>query len=161
MLTVQGTTIPGRPWHLWAIGIVGSLWSSIGVVSFILTQMKVEAVMSQFPPEQRQYFESFPWWAVAFWALNVIGSLIGSVLLLLKSRFAFHVLLASLLGALVTNLGGLFLLGGLEVMGGTNALGLTAIPIVFAAALVFYARAMTRNGVLGAGSGKLTTTGSS
>jgi hypothetical protein len=30
-----------------------------------------EAVMSRFPPEQREYFESFPWWAVAFWAIGV------------------------------------------------------------------------------------------
>jgi hypothetical protein len=45
---------------LWLIGIIGGLWSSIGVLSFILTQLNVEAVMSRFPPLQREYFESFP-----------------------------------------------------------------------------------------------------
>jgi hypothetical protein len=67
MLEAQGATTPGRPWHLWLIGIIGGLWSSIGVISFMLTQMNVEAVMSRCPPAQRQYFESFPLWAVAFW----------------------------------------------------------------------------------------------
>ena len=62
MVEAQGTTTPGRPWHVWLIGIIGGLWSAIGVLSFMLTQLTVEAVMSRFPPRQREYFESFPWW---------------------------------------------------------------------------------------------------
>ena len=139
------TKTPGRPWHLWLIGILGGLWSSMGVVSFMLTQMKVEAVMSRFPPQQREYFESFPWWAVAFWAISVFGGAIGCLLLLLENRLAFQVLLASLIGAIVVNLGGLFLLGGLQVMRDTGGLGLTAVPIVVAAFLAYYARAMSKN----------------
>ena len=128
-----------RPWHVWLIGIIGGLWNSMGVLSFILTQMKVEAVMSQFPPRQRAYFESFPWWAVAFWAISVFGGVIGCLLLLLRSRLAFHAFVASLIGAIVTNLGGLFLLGGLEVMRETGGLGFTVVPIVAAAFLAYYA----------------------
>ena len=86
------------------------------MLSFMLTQMNVEAVMSRFPPQQRAYFESFPLWAVAFWAIGVFGGVIGCLLLLLKNRLAFPVLLASVIGAIVFNLGGLFLLGGMEVM---------------------------------------------
>lgn len=137
-----------RPWHLWVIGIVGGLWSSMGVVSFVLTQMRVEAVMSQFPPQQREYFESFPLWAVAFWAIWVFGGVIGSLLLLLRNRLAFPVLLASVIGAMVSNLGGLFLLGGMEVMAETGGLGLTVYPVIFAAFLAYYARAMIKKGVL-------------
>ena len=143
-----GTTTLRRPWHLWVIGIVGGLWSSMGVVSFVLTQMKVEAVMSQFPPQQREYFESFPLWAVAFWAIWVFGGVIGSLLLLLRNRLAFPVLLASVIGAMVSNLGGLFLLGGMEVMAETGGLGLTVYPVIFAAFLAYYARAMSKKGVL-------------
>jgi hypothetical protein len=148
MTEAQGTTTPGRPWHLWLVGIIGFLWSSMGVVSFMLTQMNVEAVMSRFPPQQREYFASFPWWAVAFWAISVFGSVIGCLLLLLKKRIAFPVLLASVIGAIVYNLGGLFLLGGMKVMRETGGLGLTAVPIVFTTLLVCYARAMSEKGVL-------------
>ena len=148
MFEARATTTPGRPWHLWVIGIIGVLWSSIGVLSFMLTQMNVEAVTSRFPPQQREYFESFPLWAVAFWAIGVFGGVIGCILLLLKNRLAFHALLASVIGAVVTNLGGLFLLGGLEVMVETSALGFTVFPIIFAAFLTYYARAMSKKGVL-------------
>ena len=137
-----------RPWHLWLIGIIGSLWSAMGVVSFMLTQMNVEAVMSRFPPEQRAYFESFPLWADAFWAIGVLGGLIGCLLLLLKNGLAFQFLLASAIGWSVCNLGGLFLLGGMEVMGKTGGLAPTMVPIVFAALLAYYARSMSKRGVL-------------
>jgi hypothetical protein len=149
MSEAQGTKTAGRPWHLWLIGIIGALWNSMGVISFVLTQMQVEAVMSQFPPQQREYFESFPLWAVAFWAIGVFGGVIGCLLLLLENRLAFHVLLASAIGAIVSTLGGLFLLGGMEVMRETDALGLTIFPIVIDAFLAYYARAMSKKGVLG------------
>ena len=148
MSDAQVMKTSGRPWHLWLIGIVGGLWSSIGVVSFMLTQMKVEAVMSQFPPQQRQYFESFPLWAVAFWAIGVFGGVIGCVLLFLKNRLAVPVLLAALVGAIVSTLVPLFLLGGMQVMRETNSLGITLIPVFVAAILAIYARAMSRKGVL-------------
>ena len=148
MVEAQGTTTPGRPWHLWLIGIIGGLWSSMGVLSFMLTQMRVEAVMSQFPPQQRAYFESFPWWAVASWAIWVFGGVIGCLLLLLKNRLAFHFVLASAIGAIVCNFGGLLLLGGMDVMRETGGLGFTVFPVVFAAFLAYYARAMSKKGVL-------------
>ena len=148
MSEAQGTKTPGRPWHLWLIGIIGGLWSLMGVMSFMLTQMNVEAVMSRFPPQQREYFESLPWWAVAFWAIGVFGGVIGCLLLLLKNRLAFAVLLASVIGTIVCNLGGLFLLGGMKVMRETGGLGLTVFPIFVAAFLACYARAMSKKGVL-------------
>ena len=148
MVEAQRTTTAGRPWHLWLVGIVGGLWSSIGVVSFMLTQMNVEAVMSRFPPEQRAYFESFPLWADGFWALGVFAGVIGCVLLLLKKRLAFPVLVASLIGATVSNLGGVFLLGGREVMAETGGLGFTAVPIAIGVLMAYYAWAMSKKGVL-------------
>ena len=137
-----------RPWHLWLVGIIGLLWSSMGLVSFILTQMNVEAVMSRYPPQQRHYFESFPSWAVALWAIAVLGGVIGCVLLLLKKRPAFQFLLASAIATIAFNLAGLFLLGGLEVMRETDGLGLTAIPVVVSALLASYAAGMRKKGLL-------------
>ena len=147
MYVAQRTT-PGRSWHLWLVGIIGLLWSSMGLVSFILTQLKVEAVMSRFPPQQRAYFESFPLWTVAFWAIGVFGGVVGCVLLLSKKRLAVPVLLASAIGTVLYSLGGLLLLGGLQVMRDTDGVGLTFVPGVIAALLALYAAAMSKKGVL-------------
>ena len=148
MAEAQGTQTPGRPWHLWVVGMLGGLWSTMGVVSFVLTQMNVEAVMSQFPRQQREYFASFPWWVDATWAIGVVGGVAGCLLVLLGNRFAVPLLLASVIGTIVSTAGGLLLLDGMEVMAQTDALGLTVFPIIVAALLAFYAWAMRRKGVL-------------
>lgn len=149
MSQAQGMTAPGRPWHLWVVGMVGGLWGVMGVVSFVLTQLNVEAAMSRFPPQQREYFTSFPWWAVASWGVGVFSGVCGCLLLLLTHRLAAPVLLTALIGVLVSTLGGLFLLGGMEVGRATGGLGLTLFPVVVSAGLAYYARVMRRQGVLG------------
>jgi hypothetical protein len=120
----------------------------MGVVSFMLTEMKVEAVMSRYPQAQRDYFESFPMWAVVVWAIGVFGGVIGCILLLLKKRLASPVLLVSLIGAIASNLGGLFLLGGMKVLQETAVWVSPAVPIVIGAFLAYYAHAMKKKGVL-------------
>lgn len=142
MATAQDSRDLARPWHLWVVGGVGGVWSVVGLVSFMLTQLNVEAAMSGFPPEQRAYFTSFPWWADACWALGVAGGVIGCLLLLRRDRRAAPILLAALVGTTVSSLGGLFLLDGMAVMRATDGLGLTVLPVVIAAALALYARAM-------------------
>ena len=148
MVETQRARASRTPWHVWVIGGIGVLWSAMGVISFVLTQMKVEAVMSRFPPPQRAYFESFPWWIVALWAVNVFGGLIGSIGLLLGNRRAVPALAASAIGSLAYNAGGLFLLGGMQVMRETDGVGLTVVPVVFAVLLASYAYAMRETGVL-------------
>jgi hypothetical protein len=148
MNQAQSNSSPGRPWHLWVVGILGGLWSLIGVMSFVVTQMDLESVMGGFPPEQRAYFLSFPLWADGLWAIGVFAGVIGCILLLLRKRVAFQVLVISAIGAITSNLGGLFLLGGMEVMGKTGGLGFSAVPIVFGLFMATYAGAMTNKGVL-------------
>jgi hypothetical protein len=77
----------------------------MSAVSFVLTQMNADGVMSQLPPQQREYFASFPLWTDAFWA---IGVFVGCLLLLVRNRLAVHALLASAIGATVSSLAGLF-----------------------------------------------------
>jgi hypothetical protein len=148
MTHAQPTTTSARPWHLWVVGILGGLWSLMGIASFCITQMNVESVMGGFPPEQRAYFLSFPLWADGLWGLGVFAGVIGCILLLLRKRVAFHVLVVSAIGAIASNLGGLFLLGGWDVMSKTGGLGFTAVPIVFSLFMATYAGAVSKKGVL-------------
>jgi len=89
------------PLHLWVIGGVSLLWNLGGVASYLATELGQLEGMA-FPPDQVAYFYSFPAWAVAFWALGVWGSAIGSLLLLLRKKMAvlsFGISIIGLLGA--------------------------------------------------------------
>ena len=86
------------PVHLWVIGILSLLWNAIGAFDYLATQSGMESYMSQFSPEQLDYFQAFPTWLVAAWAVGVWGSVLGSLALLLRKAWAFWLFSASLLG---------------------------------------------------------------
>ena len=67
------------PVHLWIVGILALLWNAVGCFDYFATQTKLESYMSNFTPEQLEYFYGFPAWADAAWAIAVWGSLLAAV----------------------------------------------------------------------------------
>ena len=136
------------PWHLWLVGVIATLWNAMGAVDYLMTKTRNEAYMSQFTPEQLEFFYGFPVWLTAFWAIAVWGGLLGAVLLLMRKRLAFPVLLLSFLAMLVTTIHHYGFANGLEVLGGGGTLIFSGVIFLVALLLVFYARAMSRRRVL-------------
>lgn len=141
------TTSGKAPWHLWVIGIVALLWNAIGAFDYVMTQTQNEGHMERFTPEQLDFFYGFPAWVVFFWAIAVWGGVLGAILLLLRKKFAAPVLLASFACMTVTAVRNFGFAGGAEIMGTTGAI-FSAVIFVFALFLVFYSKAMVKNGVL-------------
>lgn len=146
----QNTTNVGgssRPWHLWLIGIVSLIWNAFGVFDFLATQFQWEPYMSNFTEVQLEYFYGLPTWQVVGWALGVWCALFGSIALLLARRIAILMFALSLLGMLVgmTN----YVLSDLarEAMG-QGGLIFTGVIVLIGVGLLFYARAMAKQGVL-------------
>ena len=91
------------PWHLWAVGVATLLWNGIGAASYLMTRLgRLESL--GMTGDQIAYFNSFPAWANAVWALGVWGALLGSVLLLLRSRWAVAAFAVSIVGLIGTTL---------------------------------------------------------
>ena len=142
------------PWHLWAIGVVSLLWNGFGGFDYTMTQLRDrEYIASMVEPlgmnadVAMAYYDSFPVWADFFWALGVWGSVAGSLLLLMRSRYAAHAFTISLIG----------LFGGMGYQAVNPMPGLTdnTVPMVFTVVilviivlLIWYARRQTAKGVL-------------
>ena len=113
-----------------------------------MTQTGNEAHLAQFSAEERAFFDSFPAWTEAFWAIGVWGALIGSVLLLARSRYAVHAFGASLVGMIV----GLAYQRFGMVIPESLTTGVMAVTpwVIFAIgiALFVYARTQAAKGVL-------------
>jgi len=135
------------PLHLWIVGAVTLLWNAVGALDYVATQLRIERYMSQFTPEQLEYFHGFPAWAVAAWAFGVWGSLLGSLFLLLRKRWAVWLFGIAIAGLAVTTLHNFVLTDGAAVMGPKAAV-FSAVIWVIALFLFFYARAMAKRGVL-------------
>jgi hypothetical protein len=144
------TQEPGipRPWHLWLIGVLSLAWNGIGAFDYVMTQTRNASYMSTFTPEQLAYFYSFPMWAVAAWALSVWCGVLGSVLLLLRTRWAVAAFAVSLATMLVAFFHNYVLTSGFAIMGGLGALAFSGTIMLVGVALLVYARRLGRGGVL-------------
>ena len=140
-------TTAKAPVHLWIVGALSLLWNAVGAFDYSATQLRLEFYMSQFTLEQLEYFYTFPPLMDAAWAIGVWGSLLGSVSLLLRKRWAVWLFAASILGLAVSTVYNFILSDGMAVMGSGAAM-FTAVIWVIALLLFFYARAMAKRGVL-------------
>lgn len=142
------------PWHLWVVGFLSLLWNGFGAYDYLMSRTENrEYLASMMEPsgvtvdDAIAYMNAMPLWANIAWGLGVWGAVAGSVLLLLRSRFAFHAFVVSLIG---------LVLGAVHQL--TNPMpGMTdtTTPLVFTLVifaitlfLLWYSRRMTATGVL-------------
>lgn len=92
------------PAHLWVVGGVSLLWNSFGCFDYTMSKLDPLNYMRSagMTDDAIAYMQAMPSWMTVFWALGVWGSLIGSVLLLLRSKRAVTAFAASLLGLAVS-----------------------------------------------------------
>ena len=147
MTSSQDVSRSARPKHLWIVGVLSLLWNSVGAFDYLASQLRLEFYMSQFTPEQLDYFYSFPSWAVAAWACGVWGSFAGSIGLLFARGWAVWAFGISLAGLAVTTIYNFGMSDGMEMMGATGA-AFTVVLWVIAIALFAYSLRQKGRGIL-------------
>lgn len=136
---------PGR--SFWIVAVLSLLWNAFGALDYTLTNLRYAAYLKNFPPEMVQVIDAMPVWTLAAWALGVWGALAGSILLLIRSRFAIHAFAVSLLGLAVSS----SYQFTLDLPASLDTKGMNAMMLVIwiiAVGLLLYAIRMRRQGVL-------------
>ena len=136
------------PAHLWIVGVVSLLWNAFGATDYTMTMTRNAAYLSAVSPAQMAYFDRFPAWAVALWALGVWGALVGSVLLLLRKRLAVASFALSLLGLAGSTVYQFVVAPAPADMRGPAMVIMNLVIWAVAIGLLLYARAMQARGVL-------------
>lgn len=141
------------PVHLWIVGILALAWNAFGSFDYLMTRTQGAAyIQSMMPGVNAQammdYIDGFPIWVSSGWALGVWGGLAGAILLLVRSRWALTAYVVSLIGAIVSM--SYQWLRPVDIPGMTDGMNgvMPYVIIVVAALQAYYARAMTRRGVL-------------
>lgn len=150
----MATTAETRtPVHLWIVGILSLLWSCFGCYDYTMTKTKgAEYIAASMPGIDANaalaWINGMPIYYQIGWAMGVWLGLVGSVLLLIRNRWAVWSFGLSLLGALMS-LG--YAIAFAPPMPGAESGMMKTIPYVIIAicvALFLYARAMEKKGVL-------------
>lgn len=147
----MATTAEGRgaPIHLWIVGILALLWSAFGCYDYWMTETANAAYLSKMPADMISYMNGLPKWTIGMWALGVWGGLLGSILLLARSRFALWAYALSFIGA-VFGLG--YQMFMTKQPASMAAGGMAVIPwviILICAFLLWYSWNAEKKGVIG------------
>jgi len=127
---------PKTPIWFWVVGGVAVIWNGFGVMDFVMTQTRNTAYMAGFTPEQLEFFYGFPAWYVGIWGLAVFAALFASLGLLIKSRYAVELFLASMI---LFVLNAIYIYGftpAFEIMGGMGQAIFSAV--IFATLVAFW-----------------------
>jgi hypothetical protein len=142
------------PWHMWVVGVVSLAWNAFGANDYLQTQLGNLAYMEGMvtdmgvsAEEALAYFNGFPGWVHAFWALGVWSSVLGSVLLLLRLRYAVWAFALALLGLAGTSLYQVTSEQPEWVTSGPSAV-ISIVIWSIASFLLIYALSMRNKGVL-------------
>ena len=142
------------PAHLWIVGALATLWNGFGAYDYLMTRMRntdyFEGMMPGVDPNAMlAWVDAFPLYAQFGWGLGVWGGLLGSLLLLIRSRFAVHLFAASLVGTIL-GLGYQILAAPPLPPGAESTMGsvMPYVIILVAALLLYYATRQRANGVL-------------
>lgn len=132
------------PAHLWIVGLATLLFNAMGIISYMTTRLGMLAEMG-LTPDQIAFMESYPVWVGSFWALGVWGAFAGSLLILLRSRWAIVAMAAALIGLAVVTFYHYVMI---TVPADMQAPALDAAIWAVTLFLLVYARRMTAAGVL-------------
>lgn len=136
------------PVHLWIVGALATIWNAFGCFDYLMTQTRNEQYLANFTDPQRVYFDSFPMWMEATWALGVWGGLAGSLLLLARSRYAVAAFAVSLAGLAVSTVYQYVLSSPPPDMTTGPMVAMNLAIWAVAIGLLVYAMRMRRRGVL-------------
>ena len=128
------------PTSFWVITVLGLVWNTFGAYLYMLSKLDPAAAMAGVSPAMRDYVATMPLWAHIGWSLGVWGSAAGSVLMLVRSRYAVPAFLISLLGALTSF--------AAQAMAGVLPLGLSAMIAIVIAFLWQFSKREAAKGLL-------------
>lgn len=94
---------PAVPWHYWLVALVSLLWNAFGATDYFMTRTHNAGWMATMKvnPDLLAKVDAAPIWGAAGWAVGVWGSLLGSLLLLARSRHSANAFALSFFGAAV------------------------------------------------------------
>jgi len=124
--------------------VLATLFMLLGVVSYV---MHVAADPAAMPLDQRALYEAQPWWMTAAFALAVWPGLAGTILLLVRRKFAVPLLLLSLVATIIW-FAAFFIVPGLRLNLSSDELALPLLIVVLTWTIFWFARHSAQRGWL-------------
>jgi hypothetical protein len=131
-------------WYV-PVTILALLWNLLGCAAYLSDVMLTPEDIARMSPAQQALYAARPAWAVAATATAVWGGAAGCLGLILRKRWAMPLLIVSLAGLIIQDVG-LFVLSDAAAQAGPAAIALQGLVLLIAIGLVLLARKAAARG---------------
>ena len=121
------------PFWFWVLSIVALFWNLMGVDQYIGQAYQTDRWKASMTSEQIELASTLPTWLTAAFAIAVFTAAIGSLGLLLRKKWAYPLLVISLIAVIIQ-------MGYFLINGHTDHIGMTISIIAFAVILVWFSK---------------------
>ena len=133
----QSTVKP--PFWFWIISALALIWNGMGVDHYLGQAYNTERYRSMMTPEQLEVVSNFPAWLTGAFAVAVFAGFFGCIGLLLRKKWAYSILVLSLVAVIVQ-------MGYILMNGYAENIGMTISIIIFAIFLVWFSKTSIKKG---------------
>lgn len=98
-MTDESTNKP--PVWFWIVSVLALLWNGAGVYQYLQQAYQTEGFKTMNTPEQLETYANLPSWYTAAFAIAVFAGALGCLLLLLRKKLAYTVLLLSFIAVII------------------------------------------------------------
>lgn len=121
------------PVWFWIVSVIALFWNAMGVMQYLGQAYQTESWREALTDEQFEMITNFPSWLTAAFAIAVFSGVLGSLGLLLRKKWAYKLLLLSLIAVIIQ-------MGYILAQGHYDGIGMTISIIVFALFLVWFSK---------------------
>lgn len=127
------------PVWFWIVSVIALFWNAMGVMQYLGQAYQTESWRSALTDEQYEMVTNFPSWLTAAFAIAVFSGVLGSLGLLLRKKWAYTLLLLSLIAVIIQ-------MGYILMNGHYDGIEMTISIIVFALFLVWFSKKAVSKG---------------
>ena len=126
------------PVWFWIISVLALIWNVLGIGAYLAQAYMTDEALAALPEADQAMYANLPAWYTAAFALAVFCGALGCIALLLRKKWAYMLLLISLIAVIVQMSYVIFSLNMANAM--------TPMIIIVALFLVWYSKKATTKG---------------
>lgn len=128
----------------WIISVAALIWNIMGVIAYLGQAYMTEEVLKALPEGEQAYHNNVPAWVTAVFAIAVFAGVFGSLVLLMRKKWATILFTVSLIAVIAQFIYNVFIQKFVELSG--EKIIWPIVVLIIAVLLVFLSRKAAKEG---------------
>ncbi|MBW1296506.1 hypothetical protein [Aquimarina litoralis] len=137
-------TLTKVPKWYWVISILALIWNIMGVIAYLAQAYMTDEMVKAMPQSEQNFYNNFPAWVTAVFAIAVFSGTLGCIALLLRKKWAILLFIISMLAVFAQQYYNFFIQDFVELTG--QRVYMPVIIVIFGFSLIWFSKSAKDKG---------------